>query len=73
MFMLRYPPQRYGNGVPILKEPTFKSGRSTIGSWGAIALGVKGPVQFLRERRGGMNSDIYIDQVLEELGLPSYK
>ena len=42
-------------------KPTFKSGRSTIGIWGAIALGIKGPVH------------IYINQVLEKLGLPFYK
>ncbi len=53
-------------------KPTFKSGRSTIGIWGAIALGLKGPVHFLvKESR--MNSDIYINQVLEELELPFYK
>ncbi len=53
-------------------KPTFKSGRSTIGIWGDIALGVKGPVHFL-EKEGRMNSDIYINQVPEELGLPFYK
>ena len=52
-------------------KPTFKSGRSSIGIWGAIVLGLKGPVHFL-EKKGRMNSDIYINQVLEELGLPFY-
>ncbi len=53
-------------------KPKFKSGRRTIGIWGAIALGVKDPVHFL-EKESCMNSDIYINQVVEELGLPFYK
>ncbi len=53
-------------------KPTFKSERITIGIWGPIALGVKSPVHFL-EKEGRMNSDIYTNQVLEELGLPFYK
>ena len=52
-------------------KPTFKSGRSSVGIWGAIVLGLKGPVHFL-EKKGRMNSDIYINQVLEGLGLPFY-
>ena len=52
-------------------KPTFKSGRSSVGIWGAIVLGLKGPVHFL-EKEGRMNSDIYINQVLEGLGLPFY-
>ncbi len=35
-------------------------------------MGVKGPVHFLK-KEGRMNSDIYINQVLKELGLPFYK
>ncbi len=53
-------------------KPTFKSGRSTIGIWGAITLGLKGPVLFL-QKEGQMNSEIYINQVLRELGLPFYE
>ena len=34
-------------------------------------MGIKGPVHFL-EKEGRMNSDIYINQVLEGLGLPFY-
>ena len=52
-------------------KPTFKSGRSTIGIWGAITLGLKGPVHFLR-KEGRMNSDIDCEQVLDKLGLPFY-
>lgn len=50
----------------------FKYGKITICIWGAIALGVKSPIQSL-EIESNMNSDIYINQVLEELGLPFYK
>lgn len=53
-------------------KPTFKSGRSTIGIWGAITLGSKGPVHFL-QKEARMNSDIYINQVLKELGLPFFE
>ncbi len=53
-------------------KPTFKSGRSTISIWGAIALGLKGPVHFL-EKKSRMNSDIYINLVLDELELLFYK
>ncbi len=53
-------------------KPILKSGRSTIGIWRSIALGIKGPVHFL-EKESRMNSDIYINQVLEELGLLFYK
>ena len=42
-----------------------------MGIWGAIVLGLKGPVHFL-EKKGRMNSDIYINQVPEGLGLPFY-
>lgn len=52
-------------------KPTFKSGRSSIGIWGAITLGLKGPVHFL-QKEGRMNSEIYVNQVLKELGLPFY-
>ena len=52
-------------------KPTLKSGRSSVGIWGAIILGLKGPVHFL-EKEGRMNSDIFINQVLEGLGLPFY-
>ena len=51
---------------------TFKSERSIIGLLGAIALEVKGPLHIL-EKESCMNSDIYINQALEELGLPFYK
>ena len=50
----------------------FKSGKSIIFIWGAIALGVKSPVHIL-EKKSPMNSNIYINQVLEELGLFFYK
>ena len=53
-------------------KPTLESGRSTMSIWEAIALGKKGPVHFLHNE-GRMNSDIYIDQVLEKLGLPFYQ
>ena len=52
-------------------KPIFKSGWTTLGSWGAITLGKKGPVHFLiKESR--MTSQIYIDQVLKSLSLPFY-
>ena len=53
-------------------KPIFKSGRSTAGTWRAIALGIRGPMHFLKKERR-MNSDIYIKQVLEEWRLPIYK
>ena len=53
-------------------KPTFKSGRTTIGIRGAITLGLKGPVH-LSQKEGRMNSDIYVNQVLKELGLPFYE
>ena len=52
-------------------KPIFKSERSSLVIWGAIVLGLKGPVHFL-EKEGCINSDIYINQVLEGLGLPFY-
>ena len=42
-----------------------------MGIWGAVVLGLKGSVHFL-EKEGRMNSDIYIKQVQEGLGLPFY-
>ena len=53
-------------------KPTFKSGRTTIGIWGAIALGLKGPVHFLQKERQ-MNLDVYVNQVLKDLGLLFYE
>lgn len=50
---------------------TFKSWRTTLGIWGAITLGKKGPVPFLI-KEGRMTSQIYVDQVLKQLGLPFY-
>lgn len=51
---------------------TFKNGRSFIGIWGAITLGLKGPVYFL-QKNGRINFEIYINQVLKKLGLPFFK
>ena len=45
-------------------KPPFKSGKSTIGILGVIALEVKGTVHFL-EKEGCINLDIYINQVLK--------
>ncbi len=53
-------------------KPILKSGKSTIGIWRAITLGVKDLLHFL-EKESYMNSNIYINQVLEELDLPFYK
>ncbi len=50
----------------------FKSGRSTIGIWEAIAKEVKGHMQFL-DKESSMNWNIYINQLLKELGLLFYK
>ncbi len=44
----------------------FKSGRSTIGIGKAITLEIKALVHFL-EKKNCMNSDIYINHVLEKL------
>ena len=53
-------------------KPTFKSGRTTIGIWGAITMYRKGPIHILaKERR--MNSDIYIEEVLKPLGVSFYE
>ena len=40
-------------------KPSFKSGRTTIGIWGAITWGLEGPVHFL-QKEGRVNSDIYV-------------
>lgn len=39
------------------QKPTFKSGRTTVGIWGAITWGKKGPVYFLI-KQGRMTSEI---------------
>ena len=51
---------------------TFKNKKTIIGIWGAITLRLKGLVHFLQKKRR-MNSDIYVNQVLKELGLPFYE
>lgn len=51
---------------------TFKSGKTTIGIWGAITLGLKGPVHFLQKKRR-MNSDIYVNQAFKKLELLFYE
>lgn len=53
-------------------KPTFKGGRSTLGIWGAITFGKKGPVHFLA-KKGRMTSEIYVDQVLRPLAIPFYE
>ncbi len=53
-------------------KPKFKSGRSSIGIWGTITLGLKRLVYFLQKKKQ-MNSKIYINQVLKKLGLPFLK
>ena len=53
-------------------KPTFKSGQTTLGIWGAITWGKKGPVHFLI-KQGRMTSEIYVNQVLEPLGLPFFE
>ncbi len=53
-------------------KPTFKSGRTTVGISGAITWGRKGPVHFLI-KQGRMTSEIYVNQVLEPLGLPFFE
>ena len=53
-------------------KPTFKSAESFMGIYGAITLGLKGPVHFL-QKDGRINSEIYINQVLKELRLPFFK
>ena len=50
---------------------TFKNRRTTLRIWGVITLGKKGPVHFLI-KEGCMISQIYLDQVLEQLSLPFY-
>ena len=47
-------------------KPTFKSERSTLGIWGAIAWGKKRPVHFLI-KDGQMTSEIYVNNVLKPL------
>ena len=53
-------------------KPTFKSGRSTIGVWESIILDTKGPMHVLIKGRR-MNSDIYINEILESIGLLFFK
>lgn len=47
----------------------FKSRRSSIDIWGAIILGLKGSVYFLK-KESYMNLDIYINLMLKWLELP---
>ena len=49
----------------------FKSGQTTLGIWGAITLGKTGPVHF-SIKKSRMTLQIYVDQVLKQLGLPFY-
>ena len=68
-----YVTRKHGTAMEVrYLKPIFKSGRSSIGIWGAITLGLKGPVHFLQKERR-MNSEIYINQVLKELELPFFK
>ena len=53
-------------------KSTFKSGRTNLGIPGAITLGKKGPVHFLI-KDGRMTAKIYVDQVLQPLGLLFHK
>ncbi len=51
---------------------TFKSGRTTLGTWGAITFGKKGPVHFLA-KKALITSEIYVNQVLRRLALLVYE
>ena len=53
-------------------QPTFKSGRSAVGIWGAICGDTKGPMLVL-EKGQRMNGAIYRDEVLKPLGFPFYE
>ena len=53
-------------------KPTFKSGRSSVGVWASIKLRKKGPMKVLTKGRT-MNSDIYIEEILQPLGLPFFQ
>ncbi len=48
------------------------SGRFSITIWEAITLGLKRPVHFLHKEKW-MNSEIYVNRVLEKLELPFFK
>jgi transposase len=52
-------------------KPTFKSGRSSVGIWGAISLTIKGPLRTLT-KGARMDSQRYIRQVLYPLAVPFY-
>ncbi len=52
-------------------KSTFNSGQTTLGIWGAITLGKKRPVYFLI-KKNRITLQIYLDQILKQLGLPFY-
>lgn len=53
-------------------KPTFKSGKTTMGIWGAILLEKKVLVNFLfKEKR--ITLQIYVDQMLKQMSLPFYE
>lgn len=53
-------------------KPIFKSGRTTIDIWRAIALELKGPVHFLQKKKC-VKSDVYVHQILKDLQLLFYE
>lgn len=52
-------------------KPKFKSWKSSIDIWEAIVLGLRSLVPFL-QKKGYMNLNIYMSQILERLRLPFY-
>src|SRR3954468_18203912 len=52
-------------------KPTFKSGRSSVGIWGAILLALKSNLIILRKGQR-MNSLVYCNQVLAPYAQPFY-
>ena len=52
-------------------QPSFKSGRTTVGVWGAIMGGKVGPLHMLEE--GRMNMTRYTNEVLEPLFFSFYQ
>ena len=69
----QYVRRRYGHAYESRYiEPTFKSGRSSVGIWGAISLDFKSELAIIT-RGEKMNSKRYIQLVLNEKAYPFYQ
>ena len=69
----RYVRRRYGHAYKSrYLQPSFKSGRSSVGVWGAIPLDFKSELVIIPQGKR-MNSKRYIQLVLNEKAHPFYE